>query len=518
MRVTATRLGRFTLEATLASDDAAMNGITTKLEGSVRPTSLLRTEVVTGRFTKDNPNVKLSDTFLPFEEETTLVASAAPVALLTGLTDARPFTRSAALTDALALLPLRTMAKDTAERLAPVYGLTPDEVGPRLLSDLSGASFLYEEDTLFAAAQHLEALLTLRAKAPDLVSARDLREAKERLERLLALDPANLAEARDAAYALWVLTREGTLVADSLVLLNERASTRGLDLSKDPAGLLVAAAEREMQLPTKAPAVTSPQPSGDWTPTVLSALTARVLATTFGEKGLPETFLAEVSDATKAALASEDEKLQSAMTLLAAQSPNAAAPALACLAPDAKKTEAAGTSGTTVLAAPGCTTFGASNFDGTLYWTMLRKGYEAKPLARSEGVSIDRRFTLEDGTEVTPETKLPAGTLLRMTITLTPEADRDEALWAVSQLLPAGATLETSGDLAPAGDGLERVVTTEGGVQFFLRTPFGFAASVDAVVRTGLPGTVTVPPAAATDVRRPAREAVSETTRWTLVP
>lgn len=518
VRVTATRLGRFTLEATLASDDAAMNDVAAKLEGSVRPTSLLRTEVVTGRFTKESPKVQLSDTFLPFEEETTLVASAAPVALLTGLTDARPFTRSAALTDALALLPLRTMAKDTAERLAPVYGLTPDEVGPRLLSDLSGASFLYEEDTLFAAAQHLEALLTLRAKAPDLVSARDLREAKGRLERLLALDPANLAEARDAAYALWVLTREGTLVADSLVLLNERASARGLDLSKDPAGLLVAAAEREMQLPTKAPAVTSPQPSGDWTPTVLSALTARVLATTFGEKGLPETFLAEVSDATKAALASEDEKLQSAMTLLAAQSPNAAAPALACLAPDAKKTEAAGTSGTTVLAAPGCTTFGASNFDGTLYWTMLRKGYEAKPLARSEGVSIDRRFTLEDGTEVTPETKLPAGTLLRMTITLTPEADRDEALWAVSQLLPAGATLETSGDLAPAGDGLERVVTTEGGVQFFLRTPFGFAASVDAVVRTGLPGTVTVPPAAATDVRRTAREAVSETTRWTLVP
>ena len=518
VRVTATQLGRFTLEATLASDDAAMNGITTKLEGSVRPTSLLRTEIVTGRFTKDSPNVKLSDTFLPFEEETTLVASAAPVALLTGLTDARPFTRSAALTDALALLPLRTMAKDTAERLAPVYGLTPDEVGPRLLSDLSGASFLYEEDTLFAAAQHLEALLTLRAKAPDLVSARDLREAKGRLERLLALDPANLAEARDAAYALWVLTREGTLVSDSLVLLNERASARGLDLSKDPAGLLVAATEREMQLPTKAPAVTSPQPSGAWTPTVLSALTARVLATTFGEKGLPETFLAEVSDATKAALASEDEKLQSAMTLLAAQSPNAAAPALACLAPDAKKAEAAGTSGTTVLAAPGCTTFGASNFDGTLYWTMLRKGYEAKPLARSEGVSIDRRFTLEDGTEVTPETKLPAGTLLRMTITLTPEADRDEALWAVSQLLPVGATLETSGEPAPAGDGLERVVTTEGGVQFFLRTPFGFAASVDAVVRTGLPGTVTVPPVAATDVRRPAREAVSETTRWTLVP
>lgn len=518
VRVTATRLGRFTLEATLASDDAAMNDVAAKLEGSVRPTSLLRTEVVTGRFTKESPKVQLSDTFLPFEEETTLVASAAPVALLTGLTDARPFTRSAALTDALALLPLRTMAKDTAERLAPVYGLTPDEVGPRLLSDLSGASFLYEEDTLFAAAQHLEALLTLRAKAPDLVSARDLREAKGRLERLLALDPANLAEARDAAYALWVLTREGTLVADSLVLLNERASARGLDLSKDPAGLLVAAAEREMQLPTKAPAVTSPQPSGDWTPTVLSALTARVLATTFGEKGLPETFLAEVSDATKAALASEDEKLQSAMTLLAAQSPNAAAPALACLAPDAKKTEAAGTSGTTVLAAPGCTTFGASNFDGTLYWTMLRKGYEAKPLARSEGVSIERRFTLEDGTEVTPETKLPAGTLLRMTITLTPEADRDEALWAVSQPLPAGATLETAGDVAPAGDGLERVVTTEGGVQFFLRTPFGFAASVDAVVRTGLPGSVTVPPAAATDVRRTAREAVSETTRWTLVP
>ena len=137
---------------------------------------------------------------------------------------------------------------------------------------------------------------------------------------------------------------------------------------------------------------------------------------------------------------------------------------------------------------------------------------------RSEGVSIERRFTLEDGTEVTPETKLPAGTLLRMTITLTPEADRDEALWAVSQLLPAGATLETSGDLAPAGDGLERVVTSEGGVQFFLRTPFGFAASVDAVLRTGLPGCVTVPPAAATDVRRPAREAVSEATHWTLVP
>ena len=175
-------------------------------------------------------------------------------------------------------------------------------------------------------------------------------------------------------------------------------------------------------------------------------------------------------------------------------------------------------SGTTVLAAPGCTTFGASNFDATLYWTVLRKGYEAKPAARSESVSIDRRFTLEDGTEVTPETKLPAGTLLRMTITLTPESDRNEALWAVSQLLPAGTTLETSGELAPAGDGLERIVKTEGGVQFLLRTPFGFATSVDAVLRTGLPGTVTVPPAAVADVRRPAREAVTGTTRWTLVP
>lgn len=518
VRVTASRLGRFTLEATLASDDPAMNGMAAKLEGSVRPTSLLRTEVVTGRFTKETPNVKLSDAFLPYEEETTLVASTTPVALLSGLTNPRPFTRTAALSDALALLPLRTMAKDTAERLAPVYGLAPDEVAPRLLSDLSSAAYLYEENTLFAAAQHLEALLTLRAKAPDLVSANDLREAKGTLERLLALDPANLAEARDAAYALWVLTREGTLVADSLALLTERASARGLDLAKDPAGLLVAAAEREMQLPVKAPAVTSPQPAGDWTTTVLSALTARVLATSFGEKTLPEAFLAEASDATKAALASEDEKLQSAMTLLAAEDSGSAAPALACLAPDAKKAEAAGTSGTTVLAAPGCTTFGASNFEGTLYWTMLRKGYEAKPAVRSEGVSIERRFTLEDSTEVTPETKLPAGTLLRMTITLTPEADRDEALWAVSQLLPAGATLETSGDLAPAGDGLERVVTSEGGVQFFLRTPFGFAASVDAVLRTGLPGSVTVPPAAATDVRRPAREAVSEATHWTLVP
>lgn len=518
VRVTASRLGRFTLEASLSSGDALMEGVTAKLEGSVRPTSLLRTEVMTGRFTKEAPSLTLSNAFLPFDEETTLVASATPVALLTGLADPRPFTKTAALTDALALLPLRTMAKETAERLAPVYGLAPEEVARRLLSDLTDAGRLYEEDTLFAAAEHLEALLTLRAQAPDLVSAQDLREAKETLERLLALDPADLGEARDAAYALWVLTREGTLVADSLALLTERATARGLDLAEDLAGLLVAAAEREMQIPVEAPAKTSSSPSGAWTSTVLSALEARLRTTTFAQKSLPETFLAEVSDATRAALASDDEKLQSALTLLAAKRTESAAPAIACLAPDAKKAEATGTSGTTVLAAPGCTTFGASNFDATLYWTVLRKGYEAKPAARSESVSIDRRFTLEDGTEVTPETKLPAGTLLRMTITLTPESDRNEALWAVSQLLPAGTTLETSGELAPAGDGLERIVKTEGGVQFLLRTPFGFAASVDAVLRTGLPGTVTVPPAAVSDVRRPAREAVTGTTRWTLVP
>ena len=104
-------------------------------------------------------------------------------------------------------------------------------------------------------------------------------------------------------------------------------SVFGLNLCST--GLSVAAAEREMQLPVKAPAVTSPQPAGDWTTTVLSALTARVLATSFGEKTLPEAFLAEASDATKAALASEDEKLQSAMTLLAAEDSGSAAPALA---------------------------------------------------------------------------------------------------------------------------------------------------------------------------------------------
>lgn len=516
--VTAERLGAFTLMATLLSDDQTVNGTTQTLRGTVRPASLWETRLTAGRFTAQTPSVTFNEKLLPYAAQTTLVASAQPVALLANLTNSTPYTRTAALTDALALLPLKTSSKDRAKLLAPLYDLQLEDVTERLAEHADTRNFFYGPATLFEAASELEALLTLRSHAPELVTVQDVREAKTTLEGMLSLDPDTLDDARDAAYALWVLTREGTLVADSIGLLAQRMAAHGLSREEDVTTLLLRAAEREMQMPdVRIPEKLLQQPTSHWSETTLAAMTARVLQTSFADDTQIDAFFMRLADGIDPAMLDEDEQLQAALTLSLPQKAVDSNVTLVCRNPADLQGEAATLAGLSALVAPDCTEVVAENLTGPVYWTALRKGYAADPSAQTSGVRVERLFTLEDGTPVTPLTKIPAGSLVRMTLTITPET-ADDVLWNVSQLLPAGATLENTGDLAPAGDGLERVLTSNDGVQFFVRTSSGFATSIDVVLRTGLSGVLTVPPVSVTDLRNPSRFARGTVEHWQLEP
>lgn len=510
-------LGSFTLTAALASDDARWAGRKTEARGTVRPATPLRTTVLSGRFTEKTPSVVFSTPLLPFGEETVVAASAAPTALLGALARPDAWTVSGALADTLALLPLRTLPEERLAQLAPLYGVTPGALSARLAANQKLETRI-SDWSLQEAALRLEASLAVRKAAPDLLPRTVLAEAKENVEDRLALDVGTLDEARSAAYALWVLTREGTLVADSLAVLENRIASRQIDITKDVTLLLLRAAALEMQVPgIETPKSLTLTPSAGWSDPALRALSERVLLLSFGEKAVSEGYLSTLGEAGALGRLTDEERLQTVLTLTSLPAATEKSVTLRCRAPADLRAEASALAGLAALTAPGCTEV-AATFDTPVFWTALRKGYDEKPVARSSGVRIARDFTLEDGTPVADAGSLPAGALVTMTVTISPETKGDSRLWAVSQLLPASTTLETGGERDPEGDGLERVARTADGAVFFLRTTGTLPTTMTCLVRTGLPGTFTVPPVTVVNVENPTEEAMSGAMRWTLTP
>lgn len=140
------------------------------------------------------------------------------------------------------------------------------------------------EPDLYLTAWSLEYLLV--AKASPLgaeVPPELLRNLRNILIRTLPNDPTSLDEARSTAYALWVLTREGTMTTEWLEALRASLADRFPDWQRDTTAIFMAAAYQQMRLREEATellteSISAARAGGAWSPERATALASAALS------------------------------------------------------------------------------------------------------------------------------------------------------------------------------------------------------------------------------------------------
>lgn len=406
-------------EATL---DGKPQDATRTTEISVRPPVLPRRVTAVGTV----PQTAQADTLPALEPlwaapgvETRASVSTLPVPWLTALvpnTDVNGcfgvIDPERAAADALGYVALMNVPA-----VRPSLGGKPqDELAQRLRRIANVRGDLGLDATLLAA------YLTLPPEAdpkPD-----DIRRMAARVERQITMDPQNAEEAHTELLALWLLTREGTLVADRLAALTARMDERLPGWREGPDALLAGAAYARMRM----------------TPEALKLMGSamkpeKVTALSLRDAAWARAALADGSTLTGERFPAEDVLPKHFMTLLedgAKRGTSASAAAWSAWAlaltsqtaaektlPDTVNlvcrrlaegfdgtTDLKRTGGAVTLSAPGCVEFAVENVEKTalsepLYFSLVSVGApKALPAAPiSEGLSVTKRYLNAEGKE-----------------------------------------------------------------------------------------------------------------------
>lgn len=576
--------GLFTLRANVAADN-----LKTVVDEtiSVRPATLFETTRSGGRLGTKSANAKPSTTgnasarldakgaeiawpgaLYPIEADTRLSVSRLPVPLLSGCLSAsapalwgtlderlaaaaplllldetlwraadgpatagedevdRPTPRPAANgnTDANTNDKLPAFAEERAVRLAALRASIREHLGARGLSPYPGG----DPD----AATSAEALMTmLDARRVDPSVDEEIPALRRSLETSLNDLPETLEDARDRAYGLWVLTREGTLVADRLESLRRTVTERFAGAPGDALWVYLAGAADLMRMKDAArtllPAEIDPNASTTdlaRMTTVLAEAAARPDSALAGQTNAAKlkTLSTRLTETALDALSRDDLRpLDAALTVRAlmrsgtlGQTPEARTndPAPVCTKwaeGFEPRAETHRTPYGVTVTAPGCLNFRidateAGSLDG-LYWSAIRSGFarDAAPGPVREGFEIERRYLNAAGEETN---EFALGELVTVEVRLRgyggARFDVRDALRqiAVTDLLPGGFTLaDAPGTPVEVVTGEEAISTerAEDRIRFLLERVTSEESIYTYRVRATTPGTFRTAPAAA---------------------
>lgn len=438
----------------------------------------------------------------------------------------RPTPRPAANgnTDANTNDKLPAFAEERAVRLAALRASIREHLGARGLSPYPGG----DPD----AATSAEALMTmLDARRVDPSVDEEIPALRRSLETSLNDLPETLEDARDRAYGLWVLTREGTLVADRLESLRRTVTERFAGAPGDALWVYLAGAADLMRMKDAArtllPAEIDPNASTTdlaRMTTVLAEAAARPDSALSGKANAAKLLALEtrLTEATLDALSRDDLRpLDAALTVRALMRSGTLGHA-----PEARDTapypvctkwaegfepraETHRTPYGVTVTAPGCLNFRidateAGALDG-LYWSAIRSGFarDAAPGPVREGFEIERRYLNAAGEEAR---EFALGELVTVEIRLRgyggTRFDVRDLLRqiAVTDLLPGGFSLaDAPGTPVEVVTGEEAVSTerAEDRIRFLLERVTSEESIYSYRVRATTPGTFRTAPAAA---------------------
>lgn len=436
-------------------------------------------------------------------------------------------------TDATTDDKLPTFAEERATRLAALRASIREHLGARGLSPYPGG----EPDTATSA----EALMTmLDARRVDPSVDEEIPALRRSLEASLNDLPETLEEARDRAYGLWVLTREGTLVADRLESLRRTVTERFEGAPGDALWVYLAGAADLMRMKDAARTLLPARidPNARTTDlarmtTVLAEAAARPDSALAGQANAAKlkTLSTRLTETALDALSRDDLRpLDAALTVRAlmrsgtlgeANNARTNDPAPVCTkwAEGFKpRAETHRTPYGVTVTAPGCLNFRidateAGSLDG-LYWSAIRSGFarDAAPGPVREGFEIERRYLNAAGVETN---EFALGELVTVEVRLRgyggARFDVRDALRqiAVTDLLPGGFTLaDAPGTPVEVVTGEEAISTerAEDRIRFLLERVTSEESIYSYRVRATTPGTFrTAPPAAESLLSRAVR-------------
>lgn len=539
-------------------------------EVGVRPASVWAERIYGGRlensFTAENaPKLTLPTETYVEDAQTRFTVSTVPAALVAEL--AAPFADAGRDDKALwlttpaeaiaAALPLTLIAADPdAARFAPL--------GEKGLAGVAAAARGRTETAIGAIRQCLawdgvrhfswgpaDPLLTAWSLDYLLLTARSggvptelIAALRERMLENLNTEPQTLDEARTSAYALWVLTREGTMTTEYLEALRASLEERFTDWKRDAAAAFMAAAYEQLRLRAEAASlltepISTARAGGAWTPETATALAALALSESgllananakflfsmtledFAQNLKTGEFPAFYAGAAAAAL------MQPAVGGLAKaeQSEAPQAPELVCTKRAAGFPEtqdrAEVSAASAALTAPGCLEVTVSHLADSSYvwWQASQTGWlrpaDGKPLAAvRRGIEVERTFLGADGR---PKTTFRSGERVTVRVRLRAYAG-EEALRdvTVTDLLPGGFVYAMPAGAGP--DGAQTFRRGEERLQWLSPELSSWdPMSFTYTVRAALPGDYAVPPVEAASLSRPALYARGASGRITVL-
>ncbi len=383
---------------------------------------------------------------------------------------------------------------------------------------------------------------------------------RDRLVRSLSTEPQSLDEARTTAYALWVLTREGTMTTEWLEALRATMEERFANWEKDAAAAFLAASYQTLRLKEEAArlvaeTLSTARAGGDWTPERATALAAaalarsglggseaaRLLSTMAVEdfaRTLAQGAAAPLDPLITGASASALDEISAASERAAKRSARKAANAeaepevesgeerrieLVCTKraagfdEGADKAEPSG--GGVRLTAPGCleARVTLSDAGSALWWESVQSGWLRAeggdpPKALREGLEVERTFLDASGR---PATTFRAGERVTVRVRVRASLGSLDDV-TVTDLLPGGMTYALPAGAGPEGArrflrGESSMTWLAGEVPSWGPTEFTYA------VRATTPGDFAVAPIAAESASRPAIRARGDASRITIL-
>lgn len=330
---------------------------------------------------------------------------------------------------------------------------------------------------LFATAFSLDYLLSVKNRLA--VPSELLSSVRERLLELTSTDVQNLDDFRSVSYALWVLTKEGTLTTNRIAALLQNASDRFPEWRQDTSALFLSAALRRLRLLDQANELASAANSLRSSPMDLpwNEPLARALALSAMEEdpqGAPAALRDAVLEDLREAMHAGNISGSYSAAVVRALIKNTAVPTADKTQIDLRCSKRAPgftggadvqftKSGARMLDAPGCIEFTAAHAQPKqkLFWQITQTGYRSDATTQpvAHGLEINREYLDQQGRI---KREFAAGDLVTVRITLrTYAALRKDAQAqarniVVADLFPGG--LEAIGAPAAQTIGADRTI------------------------------------------------------------
>ena len=473
------------------------------------------------------------------------IAAALPLVLLSADPDAARFVPFVPAGDTASSGDSENAQKAAAAKLAELTRLRAQKALSAIQSSLSWEglkSFPWMPADPYLTAWSLDYLLAAAKTTgvpPELI-----RNVKQKMLKTVVQEPQTIDEARTQAYALWVLTREGTMTTEYLESLRAAMEERFPDWKKDAAAAFLAASYQHLRMRGEAEAllsstISTARASGAWTPETATALAAQALAASgLGEKPsakfLASLAVEDFAQALKTGTSSALYAGAAALTLMepsiggatdAAKADSESPIDLVCVKrtpgfpEDADRLVRAPAGA--ALTAPGCIEAALSGAPSSsfLWWQGEQEGWLLTPADKmlapeKSGLEVERTYIGRDGK---PSTTFRAGERITVRVKLRAYAGEEGLMdIALTDLLPGGLAYAMNPGTGP--DGAPKFLRSEERMTWISPDLSSWSpVSFSYTVRAATPGEFAVPPVEAHSLSRPELRARGASGRLTIL-